>query len=249
MPVAGIRAPIARPWVAKPIWHPSPNFGPRRGGGQPRLIVLHYTAMNSAQAALQRLCDPGPEVSAHYLVAKNGLIYQMVEEAQRAWHAGAGQWGGCADVNSASIGIELDNDGQTPFAAPMMDALEQLLPPIMARWDIPPQNVIGHQDMAPLRKCDPGSRFDWRRLARGGMAIWPNVGGGEKAPETVMHTPCTFHAHLMQIGFPDAPLADLLRVFRWRFRPGACGPLGAADFTAAMDLAERFPVDPALALG
>ncbi|HHL21754.1 MAG TPA: N-acetylmuramoyl-L-alanine amidase, partial [Aliiroseovarius sp.] len=153
--------------------HPSPNHTARRDGLQPRLIVLHFTAMATCDDALARLCAPEHEVSAHYLISNKGDVFQMVEEHRRAWHAGAGAWGGVQDINSRSLGIELDNTGATPFAAAQMDALEQLMRGIMQRWAIPAAGVIGHSDMAPLRKADPGRRFDWRRLALGGLSVWP----------------------------------------------------------------------------
>lgn len=147
-------------------WHPSPNFGERRGGAKPSIIVIHYTAMDSAEAAVERLCAPEFEVSAHYVIARDGKITQLVKEEDRAWHAGAGEWNGVTDVNSHSIGIELDNDGSSPFSAPLMDALEALLLAIIQRWDIRPEKIIGHMDCAPGRKTDPGPRFDWARIKR-----------------------------------------------------------------------------------
>ena len=144
----------------------SPNFGPRKGGAVPSLIVVHYTAMNTAEAALERLSDPEYEVSAHYLISAKGAVYQLVSEEMRAWHAGAGQWGEITDVNSHSIGIELDNRGDHPFAHPQIEALCALLPGIMSRWNITLENIIGHSDCAPGRKIDPGPRFDWLRLRR-----------------------------------------------------------------------------------
>jgi len=158
--------------MADIAWHPSPNFGARRDGGSPRLIVIHYTAMASAGDAIARLCDPAYEVSAHYVIAKSGGVTQLVRDADRAWHAGAGSWAGGTDINSHSIGIELDNDGAAPFSAPLMDALEGLIKDLMQRHGIDAQDVIGHSDLAPTRKIDPGPRFDWRRLARGGYAVW-----------------------------------------------------------------------------
>jgi N-acetylmuramoyl-L-alanine amidase len=152
------------------IWHQSPNFGPRRGDLRPHLIVLHYTAMESAEAARDWLCDPASEVSSHYVLARDGTCWQLVDEAMRAWHAGAGCWQGCEDVNSASVGIELANTGAEPFPEPQMAALEELLRGVMARWGIPPEGVIGHSDSAPGRKIDPGPRFDWARLERQGLA-------------------------------------------------------------------------------
>ncbi|MCE2739755.1 MAG: N-acetylmuramoyl-L-alanine amidase [Rhodobacter sp.] len=121
----------------------SPNFGERRGGVAPDLVVLHYTAMPSCAAALERLCDPLAEVSAHYLICEAGDVLALVPERARAWHAGAGSWGAVTDVNSHSIGVELANDGLQPFAAPQMTALEFLLGGILARWSIPPHRVIG----------------------------------------------------------------------------------------------------------
>ena len=138
----------------------SPNFGPRRDGLRPELVVLHYTAMATAEAALDRLCDPASEVSAHYLIAEDGRAFALVDEEQRAWHAGAGSWAGRGDVNSRSIGIELANAGPLaglpPFPEPQMAALERLLDGILARWSIAPAGVIAHSDMAPGRKADPG---------------------------------------------------------------------------------------------
>ncbi len=222
-----------------PVQAPSPNHGPRRGGATPRLVVLHYTAMPSAAAALQRLCDPAAEVSAHYLIGRDGRLWQMVDEAARAWHAGAGAWGGVTDVNSASIGIEIDNDGASPFAARAMATLEALLPGILGRWRIPPQGVIGHECAAPGRKADPGCRFDWRRLALQGLAIWP----GTAAPIPV--DAAAFSKALTAIGYP--PVAPDLRLaaFRARFRPAASGPLAPTDMAAALDLAARYRVDRA----
>ncbi|WP_085826594.1 N-acetylmuramoyl-L-alanine amidase [Roseovarius gaetbuli] len=209
------------------------------------MIVLHYTAMQSARAALERLCDAQAEVSAHYLISERGEIWQMVEEDQRAWHAGAGQWGAVVDVNSRSIGIELANTGAHPFPEPQMRALEGLMRAIMERWSIPPERVIAHSDMAPARKFDPGARFDWRRLARGGLSVWPEPGEADTGPET---GPGAFLAAAERFGYPPSGAEDLetiLSAFRLRFRPNAVGPLEAADCAALQDLAARFPVDRA----
>ena len=205
--------------------HPSPNCGPRRDGLRPTLIVIHYTAMDSGQAALDRLCDPTAEVSAHYLINADGTTTQMVEEAARAWHAGAGDWCGQGDVNSRSIGIELDNRGTHPFSEPQMRALEELLHGIMARWDIAPEGVIGHSDIAPERKSDPGPRFDWRRLERQGLAASPTqrkAGAGDEA---------AFVAAARDAGFTaDVDAATLMVATRLRHAPWRQGPLCAQDF-------------------
>ncbi|WP_300032219.1 N-acetylmuramoyl-L-alanine amidase [uncultured Roseobacter sp.] len=207
--------------------HPSPNSGPRKNGLTPEIIVIHYTAMQSAGAALQRLCDPVAEVSAHYLIDRQGRVTQMVPEEQRAWHAGQGEWHGQDDINSRSVGIELDNTGAHPFPEPQMAALERLIRAIMHRWDIPPQNVIGHSDMAPGRKQDPGPRFDWARLAMQGLAQPAAVTAHPAAP-----TADRFRARAKKAGF-SAPVDDetLLRAVRLRFRPWATGPLAPEDLS------------------
>lgn len=212
---------------------PSPNFGERRDGLRPSLVVVHYTAMESCAAARDRLCDPASEVSAHWLISETGAVDALVPETKRAWHAGAGEWGGQGDINSRSIGIELANRGDHPFPEPQVLALEQLLRGILARWCIPPQGVIGHSDMAPGRKADPGARFDWRRLARAGLSVWPDDDGA--AP------PAAFDAAARAFGYPAAVSPELrLSAFRLRFRPWAKGPTDARDAAMALDLARRF---------
>lgn len=217
----------------------SPNFGERRGGVRPSLVVIHYTAMQDCDAARDWLCNPDAEVSAHYLISETGDVHGLVPEDKRAWHAGAGAWGAITDVNSHSIGIELSNTGATPFAAAQMDALEQLLPAILGRWDIPSQGVIGHSDCAPGRKIDPGPRFDWARLARSGLAVQASPVPGAR------NDAAAFLRDLHRIGYSAAvPGETLLAAFRLRHRPGATGPLRSADCALAADLAQRFSVDP-----
>lgn len=211
---------------------PSPNFGDRRQGAKPSLIVLHYTAMSSCAEARSRLCDPAFEVSAHWLISEQGHAEALVDESYRAWHAGAGEWAGITDVNSHSIGIELANSGEQPFAEPQMAALEMLLGAIMQRWSIGPQRIIAHSDMAPQRKGDPGARFDWCRLADAGLSVWPGAGQADIT---------AFLPALHRFGYPNAPQAALLHAFRLRFRPWAQGPLNVHDAGAALDLAHRFP--------
>jgi len=219
-------------------FQPSPNCGPRRGGVVPDMVVLHYTAMQSAAAALHRLCDSVAKVSAHYLIGRDGEVMQLVAEKDRAWHAGAGGWGAVTDVNSRSIGIELDNAGTQPFSEPQMAALESLLADILDRWSIPPERVIAHSDMAPARKTDPGARFDWRRMARAGLSVWPESDARPQGrDERAFQNACD------GFGYPAADPATRLAAFRLRFRPWAAGPLVPADIAAVEDLARRFPVD------
>ncbi|MCL6283214.1 N-acetylmuramoyl-L-alanine amidase [Ruegeria sp. 2012CJ41-6] len=215
----------------QPLWHPSPNFGPRRDGLTPRFVVIHYTAMTSAEAALKRLCLPEAEVSAHYLIGADGKVWQMVREEDRAWHAGAGEWRGLSDLNSRSVGIELDNTGATPFAQPQMVALEVLLRTILARWEIPPENVIGHSDMAPGRKIDPGPRFDWKRLERQGLAATCALDVDHSAT-TAEH----FSILARSAGYTaDIDDDTLLAAVRLRHRPYANGPLEQEDVSALID--------------
>ena len=205
------------------LTHPSPNFGDRRGR-RVELIVLHYTVLDCAQS-LERLCDPVAEVSAHYLIDRDGTVLSLVDEGARAWHAGAGEWLGEGDVNSRSIGVELVNSGAEPFAEPQMQALELLLRELLDRHGLVPQAVIGHSDMAPGRKSDPGPRFDWRRLAAKGLTVWPQPG-----------EPRDFAADLRAFGYPEAAPEVLLTAFRLRFRPWACGPLDDSDRALAAGL-------------
>ena len=197
----------------------------------PTLIVLHYTAMADAQSALDRLCDPACEVSAHYLIGNDGTVWHLVEEANRAWHAGNGEWRGQDDINSRSIGIELDNTGLHPFSEPQMEVLETLLGEIMVRHGIGPDGVIGHSCMAPGRKSDPGARFDWARLARQGVARMPEH-SVEEPPDV-----SRFRSLAQMAGF-TADVSDdaLLQVVRLRFRPGANGPLDKTDMAVVKGL-------------
>lgn len=209
------------------IWHPSPNFGPRRNEQQPELVVVHYTAMDTAQAALDRLCDPQAEVSAHYLIGGHGTLWHLVAEEQRAWHAGAGEWCGRDDVNSRSIGIELDNRGDHPFSEPQMTVLEQLLKDLLQRWNIRPDGVIGHSDMAPGRKFDPGAKFDWLRLEQQNLAA-----KREQATPPTHPTFDQFRTRAVKSGYTAATDDDtLLETVRLRYRPMAQGPLSSDDLT------------------
>lgn len=220
------------------IAHRSPNFGERRDGASVDMVVIHYTAMQTAEAAINRLCDPDYEVSAHYVIAADGTVTQLVADDMRAWHAGAGQWGSVTDVNSRSIGIEIANNGTTPFPARQMDCVEGLLDTLMERHGIPPERIIGHSDMAPLRKVDPGPRFDWRRLAMQGLSVWPEL---KRFPAVDQDR---FFRDLHTFGYPVGDgLEPVLAAFRSRFRPRHHGPLDDTDMAMATDLAARFPVD------
>ncbi|MBI5107619.1 MAG: N-acetylmuramoyl-L-alanine amidase [Rhodocyclales bacterium] len=150
------------------LWRPSPNVDQRR----PNFVILHQTTNATVDKALATLTDPQRKVSAHYLIGRDGGLIQLVDEAARAWHAGESRWGGMSDLNSASIGIELDNTGEEPFAEAQIVALLSLLADLRERYRIPAANVLAHGDVAPTRKVDPSRFFPWRRLAQAGFGMW-----------------------------------------------------------------------------
>lgn len=159
------------------IDRPSPNHDARPDGTAIDILLLHYTGMQSSEAALDRLTDQDAKVSAHYLIDEDGRCYRMVDEARRAWHAGVASWQGATDINARSIGIELVNPGHQfgyrPFPDRQMECLVNLSRAILGRHPIPPARVLGHSDVAPDRKEDPGELFDWESLARSGIGLWP----------------------------------------------------------------------------
>jgi N-acetylmuramoyl-L-alanine amidase len=197
---------------------PSPNFDDRRGTPV-SMIVLHYTGMQSAEAAIARLADPAAKVSAHYVVAEDGTVVRMVAEDKRAWHAGLSLWRGVRDVNAASVGIEIVNPGHEfgyrPFTEPQMASVLRLVKELVERYGIAPVNVVGHSDVAPARKDDPGELFDWALLARHGLALGPVKPGADPHwtdGGTLMA--------LERFGYDIADGTAAVRAFQRRFRPG-----------------------------
>lgn len=156
---------------------PSPNIEPRKNGVRPSILVLHYTGMASAEGAIQWLATPAAKVSCHYVVDEAGRITQMVAESMRAWHAGVSYWAGETDLNSHSIGIEIQNPGHDlgypDFPVAQIDAVIALCRDIVRRNAIPPRRILAHSDIAPTRKIDPGERFPWPGLAAAGVGLWP----------------------------------------------------------------------------
>lgn len=203
----------------------SPNMNDRPAGVIIDMVVLHYTGMKTGKAALDRLCDPDAKVSAHYLIDEDGTTYQMVAEDHRAWHAGFSHWSGAININDRSIGIEIVNPGHEfgycAFPEAQMEAVEELLAQIVARHRISPARVVGHSDIAPTRKQDPGELLDWKRLADKGLSIWPAEPGNTIEMADARR-------YLSNIGYdPDAPLADVVTAFQRRFVPA--GVSGALD--------------------
>jgi N-acetylmuramoyl-L-alanine amidase len=167
---------------------PSPNHDDR-GAAAIDMLVLHYTGMQTAQAALDRLCDPAAKVSSHYTIDEDGTVYVHVPEARRAWHAGISSWAGATDINARSIGIELVNPGHEhgyrDFPDDQIAALITLCHGILLRHPIPSARVLAHSDVAPARKEDPGERFPWERLARAGIGLWPVSRDAQLGPEAL----------------------------------------------------------------
>jgi len=194
-------------------WRASPNFDERR----PNFVILHYTSEDDAGRALAVLSDPLRAVSAHYLVARDGTIHQLVDERDRAWHAGESRWGATTDLNSASIGIELDNDGTEPFSEAQVSALLRLLRDVVDRNRIPAENILGHSDVAPRRKIDPGPAFPWGTLAKQGFGLW--------CEPPYPPTPESFDpiAGLRAIGYDVAEPGAAIRAFKLHFAPADPG--------------------------
>lgn len=211
---------------------PSRNHGPRAPGTVVDMLVLHYTGMRSGREALNRLCDPAAEVSAHYLVDEDGGVMRLVAEDRRAWHAGIAWWRGHPDINNRSIGIEIVNPGHEfgyrPFPEAQMAAVEELCRDILGRHHtIAPRNVVGHSDVAPWRKEDPGELFDWPRLARAGIGLWPDQADIAAAPAEG-----DARALLDAIGYRvdgDSSVERALVAFQRHFRPSDLSGTADAD--------------------
>ncbi len=196
---------------------PSPNFDNRPTGTAVDILVFHYTGMETAQAALDRLCDPAAEVSAHYLVDEDGACWQLVDESQRAWHAGVSYWRGETNINARSIGIEIVNPGHEfgyrEFPDVQIDAVHKLALDILERHAIPARNVVGHSDVAPSRKKDPGEYFPWQQLADAGVGEWPQESDYlEKDTAVLIQI-------LSEIGYDTSNIAAALKAFQRHYRP------------------------------
>jgi len=211
---------------------PSVNFNERKLPIS--MLVLHYTGMESGAAALERLRDPGAEVSAHYVVEEDGRVFRLVDEDMRAWHAGRGEWAGIKDVNSASIGIEIVNGGHDfglpEFPDMQIDAVITLCRDIVTRHRIKPVNIIGHSDLAPGRKSDPGEKFPWAKLAEHGIGLWPQaqapdrrnlfkLGDRDRGIAAAQHGLATIGYAIGVSGVFDAVTHDCVTAFQRRFRP------------------------------
>ncbi len=227
----------------------SPNFDTRTLPIS--MLVLHYTGMSGGKAALERLCDKTAKVSAHYVIEEDGRVFALVPEDKRAWHAGIGNWRGVNDINSASIGIEIVNGGHDfglpAFPPPQIRALIVLAREIVRRQGILPHHIVGHSDIAPGRKQDPGERFPWALLAANDLGLWPSAEDmAQPSPSTAPPANAAqLRADFSRIGYgvDDASETDIITAFQRRFLPEqisgvACAPTRAA----ARSIAQMTPV-------
>ncbi len=218
---------------------PSPNFDARTA--PPDMVVLHYTGMRTGDEALARLRDPAAKVSAHYLIEEDGRVFALVPEERRAWHAGVSFWKGRRNLNGVSIGIELVNPGHDwgyrPFPNAQIAALVALLTGIRERWDLADANIVGHSDIAPDRKLDPGELFPWNRIAEAGFGLWAEPPAAPGAPLQLGEDSTAvfaLQAGLTRLGYDCAPsgrydeaTALIVTAFQRHWRPDRID--GAAD--------------------
>lgn len=247
------------PDFAEAAIRPSPNFGERRDGKPVDILLLHYTGMETGQAAEDRLCDPESEVSCHYIVHEDGRIVQMVPETGRAWHAGASFWRGETDINSRSVGIEIVNGGHEyglpGFPDGQIDAVTALAADILRRHGIAPHRVLAHSDVAPGRKRDPGELFPWDRLAGQGIGHWvgpaPVTGGrffstGDTGqPVEALQSMLAIYGYRTAVtGLYDENTAADVAAFQRHFRPARVD--GVADASTIGTLHRLLTALPAL---
>ncbi len=221
--------------MLNPILLPSPNFDERDPSVPLQFIVLHYTGMPTGGAALQRLTDPVAKVSAHYVIEEDGRLFQLVNESKRAWHAGKSFWRGVKDINSSSIGIELVNPGHEfgyrAFLKPQLDMLKLLLNEICLRHSLDSKKcLLGHSDIAPTRKEDPGELFPWQELARDGVGVWP-----ASVVETKMMSQDQIVQCLNRIGFDCSYMDATIRAFQRRFVPHDVTGIVDAETSARLE--------------
>ena len=237
--------------------HPAHNAEERRDGAVPRLVILHYTGMASAEKAIDWLAREESRVSCHYVIDEHGGITQLVPERLRAWHAGVSCWHGETDINSHSIGIEIHNpghsDGYPDFPKRQVDAVIALTRDICGRQQIPPHGVLGHSDIAITRKIDPGEKFPWGRLARHGVGLWvkpsPLVEDDGDSAMCSDARAAEARTLLRSLGYDVAPqgafdtqLAAVFTAFQRHFRPARCdGKLDRSTLSTLRRLCDALP--------
>lgn len=240
---------------------PSPNFGERNKGLVPNMIVLHYTGMPDAEGAIARLCGAGTDVSAHYIVLEDGRVVQTVPESKRAWHAGASFWAGEDDINSCSIGIEIVNRGHDwgypDFPGRQIAAVIALCRGIMLRHDLPAHRVLGHSDVAPSRKKDPGEKFPWHSLANSGVGHWVQpaplvrgeairIGAEGEHVRALQQALARYGYGIELSGMYDTSTTEVVTAFQRHFRPERVdGAIDHSTLTTLQTLLASLPVETA----
>ncbi len=217
---------MSSPWVG------TTNFGMRK----PNFVIIHHTAQNACDSTLRTFTLPRTQVSAHYVICKDGTVHHMLNDYLRAWHAGAGRWGSLTDINSSSIGIELDNNGFEPFSEAQINSLLQVLKSLKKNYGIPTANFIGHADIAPTRKVDPNRYFPWQQLAQRGFGNWYDTA-------TVKTIPDHFNAvqALRIIGYDTRDSVAAIRAFKLHFvQQDSIPKLTDADRKILYDLYKRY---------
>ncbi len=208
-------------WANPDAWVGTTNFSMRR----PNMVIIHHTAQNSCDQTLQTFTKPSKSVSAHYVICKDGTVHHMLHDYLRAWHAGVGKWGNNSDINSSSIGIEIDNNGTESFSEEQMLSLEKLLTHLKSAYKIPQENFIGHADIAPTRKNDPNVTFDWKRISDLGFGLW-------YSDTTALQLPIDFNPlfALKMMGYDIKDTTAVIKTFKRKFLKSEDGtPLNPED--------------------
>ncbi|MEM6411787.1 MAG: N-acetylmuramoyl-L-alanine amidase [Pseudomonadota bacterium] len=242
----------------------SPNYNQRQVPVD--MLMLHYTGMETGEAALKRLCDPEAAVSAHYMVWEDGQVTQLVDEEKRAWHAGVGSWQGDTDLNSHSVGIEIVNGGHNvpladgslpPYPKEQIESVIELSRDIIGRHAIPRSRIVGHSDVSPGRKIDPGEHFPWQRLAEHGLGIWPEAPSGDEmmgagfGPRYEGDAVLLFKETLASIGYDieatgtyDKVTETVVAAFQRRWQPDrVTGQAGWKTIATAVAVADQFAAE------
>ncbi|MEG9861455.1 MAG: N-acetylmuramoyl-L-alanine amidase [Parvularculales bacterium] len=224
----------------------SPNYNIRPADMPVDMLIMHYTGMASGEAALARLCDPTAKVSAHYLVDQNGAIHKLVAEKNRAWHAGASCWAGREDINSRSIGIEIVNPGHEfgyqNFPVSQMVAVVELAQDIVTRHKIKPPQVLGHSDVAPLRRRDPGEHFDWALLASASVGMWVEPApikasaNDEIDAAIIQRLLGAYGYQIPTTGYFDDETRAVIRAFQRHFRPARIDGMADASTLSTLEV-------------
>lgn len=189
-------------------WIGTTNFNLRK----PNFVIIHHTAQKSSEQTLRTFTMPKTQVSAHYVIGSDGKVYHILNDYLRAWHGGVAKWGNVNDINSVSIGIELDNDGLSPFSELQINSLMDLLATLKKSYNIPTSNFIGHADIAPARKTDPSNYFPWQKLSEKGFGLWPDTGLVDSVPESFNPQDA-----LRIIGYNTSDMTAAIRAFKLHF--------------------------------